>query len=110
HFVVAAAKDGPVSVAGAAEFGFLPADGERAAGAIDADVVRQLLIQAPGEVNAAHHAGGASHKHADGVFHRNVLHAAAFHDLNLDQRSQEVSQNIDRVRAIIDQHAAAADR
>src|SRR4051812_23166198 len=97
YFFVAAAEHGPLLVVGPPEFRFLPADVDCAGGAIDADVVRQLFVETPGQVDAAHDAGGAADEHPHGVLHGNVLDAAALDDLDFDQRPEKVAEDIDRM-------------
>ncbi len=47
---------------------------------------------------------------ANRIFNRQALHPAAFDDLNVAEIAQEVPQNVDGVRAVVDEYATAADR
>ena len=77
--------------------------------AVDAQVVGELFVEAPGEVNASHHAPFAPNKHPHGVFHRDVLHPFPLNDLQLDDGSEEVAKDVHRVGAVVDEDPAAAD-
>ena len=106
-FVVAAADDFPIFVRRASIFRLLPTNEQCACTAVDGNEIRLLFANAPREIDTAQHALFAANEHAHGIFDFQVLNAIALHHLHFSESAEKVTSDVDRVRAVIDQHTSA---
>ena len=107
--VVAVAEDDPIGRPRQAIPRLLPAHLQRAALALNVDEAIPLLVYTPREINCPHRAVAVVDEDLHGVFDGDRLDAAAFHGMEIDQLAEEVAREVEGVRAVVDEDAAAAD-
>ena len=106
NFVVSATEYGPVFIVVASILRLAPTNVERSVAAVQVDKVRLVLIDAPGEIDIAHHSFNAAYKDLHGVFDLHVLDSFSFDDLQVNQRSKQKTHDVNTVRAVVNQNTA----
>src|SRR5262245_13046714 len=107
--VVAAAEHDPIELLALPVPRLPPADLQRAVGAENADERLGLLVDAPAQIDGALDAGDALEVHATGIFDVEVLNLDAMLRLHRRNRAGEEPRDVDGVRAVVEEHAAAGD-
>ena len=107
--VVAGPEDRPLLRAGLAVARDLPPDLDRALAAADADEVVDRLVDAPREVDGAEHVVLGAQEHLRGVLDVETLDPTAFDRVHVGDAPEEEARDVDRVGAVVDEHAAAGD-
>src|SRR5581483_10159742 len=87
-----------------------PAELDGAVAAVHPRIVVEPLVDCPREIDRARDTGGAAHGERGRVLHQLALQAHALHGEQLDDGPEEVAGDVDGVRAVVDDDAAARPR
>src|SRR6266705_1488134 len=109
EFIVPLAKDHPVATGGLAILRLLPADRHGAVRPIDIDIAIEFLVDAPRQIDTPHDAADTAHKNAYGFFDGESLAALALHHVYFGEGAKEIAHEINRMGAVIDQHATTTN-
>src|SRR5688572_25080300 len=83
---------------------------KRTVRAVDRQEGVLLLVEAPRQIDVAENATGAADADTNRVLDRDRLDALTLDGLHVGERAKEVTEQIDRVRTVVHEDAAAADR
>ena len=76
---------------------------------LDAKIRVEILVDAPGEIHVPDDSINAAQEHMDRFLDRQPLASSALDDQHVGKRAEEVPHEVDRMGAVIDEHAPSTN-